>query len=128
MAVARSTRETFSYVTVADRALPKEKQTIFHLRRLATNQQLMLGNLLEVMGTMAVVTLRIGLAGWENFVDENGNAVPFKRDTGTVLEHGVPIENPASKESIGRLSITDAQEIAAAIHSGNVLSEDDVKN
>lgn len=124
MPVARSTAETFDYVTLADRELPKEQQTVFHLRRLPTNVHVQLMDLT----TAAHVALRAGLAGWTNFRDENGEEIPFKIDPRPEALYGLPLKATASLATINRLAPADAMEIATTVLKGNELTKTDVKN
>jgi hypothetical protein len=133
MPVARSTRETFPFVTEADRQLSKDKQTTFHLRQLSTRTMLALRDLREgdeaAVGKWLIVALRAGLVGWENFCDSTGAAVEFTLDKKARFVHGVLIEHAAASEaSIEYLSPQDAQEIGLAIMRGNTLSLDEVGN
>lgn len=134
MTVARSTKETFDFVTVADRAQPREKQTTFHLRRLSTAAVIRLRDLRDgndpAIGSWMTFALRAGLAGWSNFNDPDGQPVPFVADKSpaTLFGLGLIVAQTASEDSINRLSISDASDIALAIMTGNELTADDVKN
>lgn len=132
MAIARTTKETFDYITLADRELPQEKQTRFHLRRLSTATMLMLRNLRDGedarLGSWLTVALRAGIAGWENYVDPDGKAVPAVFDRVPATISGIQLQRSLSEESINHLSTGDAMEIALAVMTGNELTVEDVKN
>lgn len=127
MPVARSTKEVFDFVTLADRELPKEKQTTFILRRLST--QLMLrAQSFDDYGKTVEFTLRCGVAGWENFCDADGTPVKAVHEKGEQLVYGVVVRDPLTVESLNRLPADLVVEIAKAIVTGNVLTEADSKN
>ena len=132
MPIARSTRETFDFVVTADRRLPKEQQTTFHLRRLPTVIMLRLRDLREgddaAIGSWMMVALRAGLAGWTNFLDADGAQVPFALDAAPATVCGIALPASASEQSVNRLGVQDATELALAIMQGNELSADDAKN
>lgn len=139
MVVARSSKELFPYVLECDRGLPPEKQTTFHLRRLSTRTMLALENLQSVdlggsnrvtvrLGDQRTVTLRAGLAGWDNFAMGDGTLVEYRSQSGTHVIHGVPIESPAAQECIDRLEPDHAKELVEAIIKGNTVTPEDVGN
>lgn len=127
MPVARSTKEVFDYVTLADRELAKEKQTTFHLRRLST-QLILRARSLDDHSKMVEFALRCGVAGWENFADADGAPVKASHDKGEQLVFGVAVRDPLSSESLNRLPPDVVVELAKAIVEGNTLTEDDAKN
>jgi hypothetical protein len=137
MTIARTTKETFDYLLEADRKLPPGEQTVFQLRRLSNATMLALENLTTFdsaasinvrTGDAKIVTLHSGLAGWKNLRDAERNEVTFKADVGRKVILGVAIDNPASSESLERLSIADLKELAGAILAGNQVTVDDAKN
>lgn len=132
MAIARSTAETFTHITAADRQLPAENQTKFLLRRLSTKLMLSLQNLRSgdegAIGSWMLVALRAGLAGWTNFVDETGAPIEFAMDSGRRTVCGIELDRSASEESVNRLSTADATELALEILKGNQVTADDAKN
>lgn len=132
MPVARSTTETFDYVTLADRELPKDQQTTFHLRRMSTSMMMRMRDLRDgteaQIGRWLVIALRAGIAGWTNFVTPAGDQVPFTKDAKPVTLFGITLANSASEASVDALTTEDAQEIGAAIMRGNELAPDDLGN
>lgn len=141
MPVARSTKETFTFVTVADQALPKERQTTFHLKRLPTSTMIRLRDLREGdqadVGSWMLVALAAGVEGWENLLDDEGKPVEFEKLAsvqGARRRHEVvelcaqlSIDQVAAKSTIDRLRTEDAQEVAIAVMQGNELSVNDAK-
>jgi len=83
MVIAIDPHKVHDYVLKSERTLPKEQQTVFKLRCLTVSQRAEVednyssidGRLL--IGSRQMVTLRHGLAGWENMLDEAGNKIPF---------------------------------------------------
>ena len=129
MVVARSSKDLFDYIPVADRDQPKEKQTTFHLRPFPTHLQLRAQRLVEEdKGHMAEVVVRAGIANWTNFVDAGGKVVECKHEKGVVSVHGVEVRDPLTLESMDWISQTLCTELAVAIWTGNTLTDDDVKN
>ncbi len=138
MAVARSSRETFDYVLLEDRALPVERQSVFLLRRLSTRLMLALENLTSVatngrsadprLGDRYVVLLRAGIAGWRNFCDVDGKPIEFKAHAGARMVAGIEVENPAEVACLEWLSAEQAKELAEAVQAGNTVTQADVKN
>lgn len=137
MAIARS-KENWSYTLRADLALPPERRTQFHLRRLPNKAMTALQNLATystkssditvATGTQKWVALKAGLEGWSNFLMPDGSEAPFRRTEGPRTVHGVEVLNPVSDETLELLSFEDAMELADAIVTGNTLTQDDAKN
>lgn len=134
MVVARSRKELFDYVPLADRKLEPEKRTTFHLRRLDTTRGLKLrdvaaGSVNAPQGAIATALLRAGVAGWTNFLDpDDGSQVTCKHDPGKLTLCGIEIEAPLSIECVNLLSLELAAELAGAVMTGNVVTDDDVGN
>ena len=128
MVVARSSKEVFDYVLQEDRALPVEKQTVFHLRRFSTRLALRAQDLQASRGQVAELVLRSGIHGWSNFADGEGGVVECKHDKGIKTLWGCDVHNPLTLESMDRLSPEIAGELASAIITGNTLTDEDVKN
>jgi hypothetical protein len=139
MVVARSARETFTYVLLCDRALPPEKQSVFTLRRLSTRTMMALENLQSIdlggtnkvtvrLGDQRTVILRAGLCAWTNFNTANGQPAEFKSDAGVRMVHGVEIDRPASQSTVDLLEPEHAKELVDAIVAGNTVTPDDVGN
>jgi hypothetical protein len=138
MAVARSKAEVVRFVLEADRKLPPEKQSVFLLRRMSTDQHMMLKNLQEMnaagdartvkVGTIYTTVLRIGLVGWENFATAEGTPAKFEVDAGEHFVNGIGVANPAKQETVNQLSPKDAEELVAAIWESNTFTVDDAKN
>ena len=61
---------------------------------------------------------RIGLLGWENFQDENGNQMTF-----APLVQGL-----CPKSNYDQIEPEDRHELADAIEKGNTLGETEIKN
>lgn len=128
------TKGEFSYVLMADRGLPKEKQAVFKLRTLsaekaaeledgiiaATTEQDPEKREIAVQhkgATVTLETLKYGLAEWDNF-SRNGTEILFKH----------PQSSICARENIEQLHPSDRHELADAITEGNSLSEEDSKN
>lgn len=138
MVIARSVKETFPYICQADQKLPKQQQTVFHLRRLPATVAMALDNLHEAsadgkhvtlrMGDQKKVALLAGIAGWDNLLDQNGAPVEFRSQKGDRVVCGITIRNPADLDLVDTLPEDVADELAAAIRNGSALTATDAKN
>jgi hypothetical protein len=133
MPVARTTKQTFPFVLTGERELPTERQTVFHLRALSTEQWLALRDLEKggepLLGRWLLLALRLGVAGWDRFPDAEGNATPFEATTRDELVHGVVVpKGSATKESVNFLATEHATEIAFAIIKANGIDANDLGN
>lgn len=138
MVIARSVSETFPYVCLSDRELPKQQQTVFRLRRLPALLALSLDNLHDASADGTRVTLRMGdqrkvillagIAGWENLTDSAGAPVEFKSAVGDRSVCGLPVKNPAREDLVDLLPQEIAEELVSAIRDGNTFTESDAKN
>lgn len=137
MPVARNKLETVRYVTIADRALPPERQSVFLLRPLSNKTRAQIQNLVQLhndgktsplLGSMRRAALKAGLIGWENFADAGGTPVPFATEKGPRLFLGVEVVNAPTDETLEWLSPEDEGELANAIINHSTLDEDDAKN
>lgn len=80
------------YVCQSDRKLPAEQQTLFRLRTLNARDS---GHVKQAAiavfgggktnGTLELDVIRLGLAGWSNLSDADGNAIEFEVETQTVF-------------------------------------------
>jgi hypothetical protein len=138
MAIAVNPNEPFDYVLEADRDLPPDEQTVFHLRPLSHSQRTKLDDLrfrmegkTQVVGTpagyMQDQVLKAGLMGWDNLRDAHGEQVPFVTTapkTPNVL--GTNLSHPTD-ECLGRLHPNDAAELEAAIRTVQRVTDEEGK-
>lgn len=74
----------------------------------------------------AVEYVRHGLVGWANFLDQDGNDIPFKTVKRTVgARNGVEL---ASDESLDALGLELVRDLASKIRSLSSVSKADAKN
>lgn len=130
MAIARSTRESIPFVLVAERSLPPEQQTTFHLAPLPHH---LLTSILDLMaknenGKWIELAIAAGLRGWDNFPDETGAATPFTFEPGPRTIAGVLVKRPVAAETLDRIPSSLLVELAKAIVDENRLTEADAKN
>lgn len=138
MVIAQSVKQTFPYICQAERGLPKQQQTVFHLRRLPATVAMALDNLHEAsadgkhvtlrMGDQRKVTLLAGIAGWDNLVDEGGAPVEFRSHKGVRVVCGITITNAADADLVDMLPQDVAEEISDAIKTGSAFTAADAKN
>ncbi len=133
MAVARSTKESQDYVLQADRKLPVEQQTKFHLATMKTHTHVRVQGMLatagNLTGELVWLLLKLGLTGWTGFNDEQGQPIPFTRES-RKLTHasGIEIQNPATDTTLNWLTVEDAYELAGAILRASTVTVDDAGN
>lgn len=110
------------YILESDRELPAEKQTKFFIKPLSAKQAAVLqdsmkfsgeGTIMQNMGTNTLEMLKIGLVGWENFVDAEGNQIKFTKNM---------------DENIDRLAVAYRYELASAIMELSNFGDKEVKN
>jgi len=132
MPIAIDPNRVTEYVLECDRALPREKQTIFKVRpptlAASTEAAATLRSVTRPDGTttdadghaFALVMLRRCLVGWENYRTAEGEEVAFEADSG-----GRP-----SDKTLARIHPSYRGEIAIAISKlgSEKLSEDDLGN
>ncbi len=129
MAVARKLG-SFEYVLKEERELPRDKQTVWHMRTLSwpekreienTEWRLVRGRDLVLVDAKGVQEklLGLGLTGWTNF-KEDGTEIAF-RCTGEGLSKRL------APEILDRLE-PFATELANAIENGAQTTEQDAKN
>ncbi len=121
----------FRHILERERALPKEEQTVWTLRRLSASEREQVNDFQfsrakeakEValrfnQDEVANAYLRIGLLGWENFLDENGVKLAF----------APPVSGLCPKSNYDLIAPEDRYELADAIEKGNTLGESEIKN
>ena len=134
MPIALDPKEPFDYVLVAERDLPEEDRTVFHLRGLTIEEETNLNNGMlssqmggdEVnwnTGDYQLSTLKRGVLGWENFMDKRGEPVPFRTmDPGKATSRKMA---GVTNECLNTISSTDRTELANAITSRGKVTEDE---
>jgi hypothetical protein len=138
MVIARSVNEVFNYVCKAERELPQDQRTVFHLRPLSAFVGMALENLNEASSDGSRVQLRIGdqkkvallagLAGWDNLRNAQGEVVEFRSKKGTFSICGISVANPADQATVDLLPQDVAEELVDAIRSGSAFTADAAKN
>lgn len=121
--IATNPKSTWDYVLLQDRALPKEQQTVFHLKHLTLAEEHATFDGLDRIGSIGLGrrdlgssylrSLRAGLTGWSNMQDGKGGFVePTKNPFGQI-----------SDESLQRLTLDQRIELARAIENGLEVTE-----
>lgn len=92
MPIALDPKATFEYILECDRGLPEEQRTVFQLRGLTVAEEARIeDSLMETSGggsfalrsgSQKVTILRLGLCGWRNFRDAQGQEIAFERVKG----------------------------------------------
>lgn len=138
MVIARSLAETRPYVCKADRELPADKQTRFHLRALPATLVMSIeamhdatqdGQVLSMrLGDRKKVTLAAGIAGWDNLSNDKGEAVAFRQLKGDRHVCGLSVRNPVDMDLVDQLPVDVVEELVDAINAANTVTEADAKN
>lgn len=117
------------------KALPKDKWPVFHYKpktgvpwqievldnfpAVNTNGEILLADVspetLKILFQRTVFLLKKGLVGWSNFLDEDGDPIPFVKDA-----QGEPTE-----ETIAAIDTLVAMEIASAISESLKLTKEE---
>ena len=103
--------------------LPTAEQTVFKIKSLTVRESEILKNVLFtkqgsgekaveklLIGSQERRALEMGLVGWDNFIDQNGNAISY------------------CQQNIDYIPAKYRTEIALEIRGENELSEDEIKN
>ena len=131
MPIAIDPKATIDYVLKCDEGKPTEDQTVYELRWLTVSElaQLEDGTLTSQMdadgkpefrvlsGSVQVKALVLGLVGWRNFKDREGNEIKFKRRS-----------DKCAKENLDFLHPSWRRELSEAITEMNEVTEEDEKN
>ena len=129
----------FDYVLQRERKLPKEEQTVFHLRKLSARERFKLedetgsmdqrGSFTAHVGWVTEQSLLAGLLGWTNMKGEKPGDpdVEFKKSSKmlNVLSRDT---YPPAPEMLDLLHPNDATELANAIQAGASLSVEEAGN
>lgn len=89
MPIALNPKQTYFYVLDCDRSLPENEQTKFEIRGLTVAEEASVSDSMILAhsggddfsfraGTHQLTVLRLGLRGWANFRDGEGQEVPFE--------------------------------------------------
>lgn len=117
MPIALIPNYKWDYVLKRQRKLPKEKQTIFHLKSFDGEQWINYYNQKD-FGSQTAYSLMVGLLGWDNFKNDLGVPVDFeKTETGDFAIDNIP-----------KLRDGDIFELSTAIIKRNIITEDEIKN
>jgi hypothetical protein len=143
MPVALSLSATKKYVLEADRKLPVDQQTIFELANLPIEERIKIEDAQAQYGVstskdpdeMADMTIKVharnlelvklGLVGFENFKDSDGNAVVFE-SVASPKKNGS--KNIVSPRCLNRFAMEWIDELAKAIIELNSISVEEIKN
>jgi hypothetical protein len=119
MAIAVNYAKTVRYVVSRERALPKEKQTVYILKPRSIAGGRAVAQAFKESGFDAIIAqLRYTLAGWENLLEANGHPAEFKKDQAGL----------ATEETLSRIPEKDREELAFSPEIERALSEADVGN
>lgn len=83
MAIAITPQHVHHYVPIADRELPVDRQSVFHLRALTNDELAVLIDDADARlrnASVLVRAVKASLQGWERFCRADGSAVPFLQE------------------------------------------------
>jgi len=139
MAIGLTPGEEYEYVLAEDRSKDDDDptRTVFQLRTLTSREATKLedfagnydpnaGDVRMTFGTNSMLALQAGLCGWRNYLDGDGNAIPFV-STGKQLNILGKNVDPPTDATLGRLTAAHRQELAEAIREGNRLTKEEKK-
>ena len=136
MAIALDPNRTFDYVLKCDRGLPREQQSVFHIRPLSALEMRHLKNAAltidqvtqqahSYLGDLRYLALRAGLVGWSNFKRADGTEAVFERTRQNLLGRSGEVVTDAC---LDLLRDEWRDELAEAVQEFNTLTRDDAKN
>lgn len=127
MPIAVDPNKSWDYVLLVDRMLPPEEQTVFNLRVLSARELAeiedgaaksdLAGNIEFRGGTQTLRILSLGVTGWRNFRDAQGNEITFRENNGKPRAENWDCLRPEWRK-----------ELANAVTEQNRLSEEERKN
>lgn len=74
---------------------------------------------------VALETVRYGLSGWENFVDEDGSSIEFKTVLRSIGGRKYPV---LTDELLGAIPLALIEELSVEIRKSNSVTAAEVKN
>ncbi len=123
---AANPKATRVYVLPEEQDLPEKVQTRWKFSNLSTEERCAIANVQDQTGTMVAWAIHLGLAGAENFLDENGNEVEFKRDNEKRFLVGK--KRPWSSDTLDQIDFKTLEALAIEILKGEELSRAEAKN
>jgi hypothetical protein len=128
MPIALDPKQTFEFTLKDDLELPEDQRTTFLLRGLTVAEEATVTDSMIAAtssadefslrtGTHQLTVLRLGLKGWSNFNDSEGQAVPFE------VSKGHP--KHITDASLDRILPRHRQEITNAILERGTVTEDE---
>ena len=133
MAIGLTPKASWPFILKEDLKRPPAQQTVFHLRSLDSEERAWLeDNSISAdgylrLGKLNLHTLRAGLNGWENLLDENGQPIAFEMGTEPEMCLGKTRCVPTPR-CIDRLTPMQIREVAVAIRDGQHITAADAKN
>lgn len=128
MVIATNTQQPLRHVCACDRALPRDQQTVWILNVLDVPDAALIVDLVRQADSKAgsgeLVSLRLGLAGVENFRDEAGVEIRWEAEEKIIFGRKRVVVSDAF---LKRLPPDVREELAGAIYTQRV-HEDDRKN
>ena len=123
MAITVDTKKTHEYVLKADRKVNDTERTVFLIKTLTAREMSMVMSIaqnhtdikktdLEKLTDDMIRICKLGVAGWNNFKDSNGNNILFKHDDAV----------------FNLISFQDIHELATAVIELNSVMGQDSKN
>lgn len=103
---------------------PTWRPTVFICTHLTSQEQAHVQDT-PGLGQTILGALDFGLAGVEDFPDENGSPIKFERDTDKSLLYG---KRPWKRECLDRIDPVDRDEVASFILKGCKLEGSEAKN
>jgi len=143
MPIALNLNTTKKYILEADRKLPVDKQTIFELANLPIEERIKIEDAQAQYGVSTdkdpeakadmtikqhkrnLEIVKLGLVGFSNFKDAEGNDVPFETVASPIRSGS---KNIVSGKCLNRFAMEWIDELAKAIVDLNAITPEETKN
>lgn len=125
------------YIPLCDRDLTKGKQSVIVITDLTLEEHALLtdslgqvrqnGDFAVNLGSQGILAWDLGVAGVDNFQDEDGNAIVLKRDE-TKRYISNTKKKPWKRDILGRIPRDVIAEVSNIVLNGGELTEEEKKN
>lgn len=125
------------YIPECDKGLPKGKQSVIVITDLTLEEHALLtdslgqvrqnGDFAVNLGSQGLLAWDLGVAGIDNFQDEDGNAITLQRDE-TKRYISNTKKRPWKRDILGRVPMDVISEVSTVVMNGPELTKEEKKN
>lgn len=125
------------YIPECDKGLSKGKQTVIVITDLTLEEHALItdslgqvrqnGDFAVNLGSQGLLAWDLGVAGVDNFQDEDGNAIVLKRDESKRYISNTR-KRPWKRDILGRIPRDVIAEVSTIVMNGTELTEEEKKN